>query len=241
MKALVKTAAGVGHLEVLDLPEPTPAADQLVIEVVAGAICGTDLHIHDDEYPNNPPFVLGHEMSGVVREVGSDVTRFQVGDRVSSETFKYTCGTCRYCQDGLISLCVERRSMGVHVDGAFAKYVCQREASVHALPDNVDFEAGSMCEPAAVAVRAVYERGTVSAGDVVVAASVIHELMVATVGDGAHHSFGQVAQWMRTKLTARTYKSDTVGECCGLRVVAHHPDIVGANDPHPSSRIGGPR
>jgi L-iditol 2-dehydrogenase len=168
MKALVKTAAGVGNLEVLDLPEPTPEADQLVIEVVAGAICGTDLHIHDDEYPCNPPFVLGHEMSGVVREVGRDVTRFQIGDRVSCETFKYTCGTCRYCQDGLISQCVDRRSMGVHVDGAFAKYVCQREASVHSLPDNVDFEAGSMCEPAAVAVRAVYERGSVSTGDVVV-------------------------------------------------------------------------
>ena len=52
MKALVKTAAGSGNLEVLDLPEPMPQADQLKIEVKAGAICGTDLHIHDDEYPH---------------------------------------------------------------------------------------------------------------------------------------------------------------------------------------------
>ena len=167
MKALVKTAAGIGNLEVLDVTEPIPKPDQLKIEVKAGAICGTDLHIHDDEYANCPPMVLGHEMSGVVVEVGGGVTRFGVGDRVTSETFKFTCGHCRFCQTGLIGLCANRESMGVHVDGAFAKYVCQREESLHKLPDNIDFEAGSMSEPTAVAVRAVYERAKVSPGDVV--------------------------------------------------------------------------
>ena len=167
MKALVKTTAGVGNLVVLDVPEPTPQRDQLKIEVMASAICGTDLHIHDDEYTNCPPVVLGHEMSGVVVAVGEDVTRFAVGDRVTSETFKATCGKCRFCRSGLIGLCVDRKSMGVHVDGAFAKYVCQREESLHRLPDNIDFEAGSMSEPSAVAVRAVYERASVSPGDVV--------------------------------------------------------------------------
>ena len=155
MKALVKTAAGYGNLEMQDLPEPIPESDQLKVEVKVGAICGTDLHIHDDEYVNCPPMILGHEMSGVVVELGTDVTRFQVGDRGTSESFKYTCGQCRFCQDGLIGLCTDRQSMGVHVDGAFAKYVCQREESLHRLPDNVDFEAGSMSEPTAVAVRAV--------------------------------------------------------------------------------------
>ena len=90
MKALVKTAAGIGNLEVLDVAEPIPKPDQLKIEVKVGAICGTDLHIHDDEYANCPPMVLGHEMSGVVVEVGDGVTRFGVGDRVTSETFKFT-------------------------------------------------------------------------------------------------------------------------------------------------------
>ncbi|MCH2210010.1 MAG: zinc-binding dehydrogenase [Fuerstiella sp.] len=167
MKALVKTAAGIGHLELLDLPEPIPAPDQLKVQVKFGAICGTDLHICDDEYVNCPPMVLGHEMSGVVVEAGEQVTKFQVGDRVTSETFRYTCGRCRFCRDGLIGLCPDRRSMGVHVDGAFAEYVCQREESLHRLPDNVSFEAGAMSEPTAVAVRAVYERATISAGDVV--------------------------------------------------------------------------
>jgi L-iditol 2-dehydrogenase len=167
MKALVKTEKGVGHLEVLEVPEPIPKPDQLKIEVRAGAICGTDIHIHDDAYVNNPPMVLGHEMSGVVVEVGDEVTRYAVGDRVTSETFKYTCGQCRFCQTGLIVHCVNRESMGVHVDGAFAKYVCQREESLHKLPDNLDFEAGALSEPTAVAVRAVYERARISPGDVV--------------------------------------------------------------------------
>jgi L-iditol 2-dehydrogenase len=167
MKALVKTKVGIGNLEVLEMPEPIPNPDQLKIEVKAGAICGTDLHIHDDEYVNCPPMVLGHEMAGVVVEVGDAVTRFHVGDRVTSETFKLTCGHCRFCQTGLIGLCVDRDSMGVHVDGAFAKYVCQREESLHKLPDNIDFEAGSISEPTAVAVRAVYERAKIAPGDVV--------------------------------------------------------------------------
>lgn len=167
MKALVKTAAGFGNLEVLEVAEPVPKPDQLKIEVKAGAICGTDLHIHDDEYVTCPPMVLGHEMSGVVVEVGEQVTQFKEGDRVSSESFKYTCGQCRFCQAGLIGLCADRQSMGVHVDGAFAKYVCQREESLHKLPDSVNYEAGSMSEPTAVALRAVYERASIAPGNVV--------------------------------------------------------------------------
>jgi L-iditol 2-dehydrogenase len=167
MKALVKTAPGVGNLEVLDVPEPEPQPDQLKIEVKVGAICATDIHIYDDEYMNSPPMVLGHEMSGVVVKVGDEVTLFKEGDRVTSESFKRTCGKCRFCQTGLIGLCVDRDSMGVHVDGAFAQYVCQREESVHRLPDTVDFEAGSLSEPTAVAVRAMYERATISPEDVV--------------------------------------------------------------------------
>ncbi len=167
MKAVVKTSAGIGNVEVRDVPEPTPKPDEVKVEVKAASICGTDIHIYYDEYANSPPVVLGHEMSGVVVEVGDKITRFKKGDRVTSETFKYTCGRCRFCQIGLIGLCVERISMGVHVDGAFTKYVLQREESLHRLPDNIDFPAGALCEPTAAAVRAVYERAKILPGDVV--------------------------------------------------------------------------
>ena len=167
MKAVVKTSKGVGNVEVRDVPEPKPKPEEVKVEVKAAAICGTDIHIYYDEYVNCPPLVLGHEMAGIVVEVGNKVTMFKKDDRVTSETFKFTCGHCRFCQKGLIGLCPERLSMGVHVDGAFAKYLLQREESLHRLPDNIDFCAGSLCEPTAAAVRAVYERATISPGDVV--------------------------------------------------------------------------
>ncbi len=167
MKAVVKTAKGVGNVEVRDVPEPNPKPEEVKVEVKAAAICGTDIHIYYDEYVNRPPLVLGHEMAGIVVEVGDKVTMFKKGDRVTSETFKYTCGHCRFCQIGLIGLCPERLSMGVHVDGAFAKYLLQREESLHRLPDNVDFQAGALCEPTAAAVRAVYERAKILPGDLV--------------------------------------------------------------------------
>ena len=168
MKAVVKASRGIGNIEVRDVPEPTPGPDELKIAVRAAAICATDIHIYYDEYINCPPVILGHEMSGVVVEVGERVKNFRVGDRVTSETFKYTCGACRFCQAGLIGLCIERQSMGVHVDGAFAKYVVQREESLHRLPNNVAFLEGALCEPMATAVRAVYERATIVPADVVV-------------------------------------------------------------------------
>lgn len=168
MKAVVKTSVGIGNVEVRNVPEPKPKPDEVKVEVKAAAICGTDVHIYYDEYENSPPVVLGHEMAGIVVEVGREVTMFQVGDRVTSETFKYTCGQCRFCQVGLIGLCLNRLSMGVHVDGAFARYVLQRQESLHRLPENVDFDAGSLCEPASAAVRAVYERARILPGDVVI-------------------------------------------------------------------------
>ena len=168
MKAVVKTRRGVGNVEVRDVPEPAPGPNEVKIAVRAAAICATDIHIYNDEYVNSPPVILGHEMSGVVVEVGKRVRNFRVGNRVTSETFKYTCGLCRFCQAGRIGLCTERLSMGVHVDGAFAKYVVQREESLYHLPDNVDFPEGALCEPMATAVRAVYERARIVAGDVVV-------------------------------------------------------------------------
>lgn len=167
MKALVKKSAGIGNIELMEVPEPTPKPTEVKIEVKAAAICGTDIHIFYDEYPNCPPVILGHEMAGIVVEVGKDVKKVKLGDRVTSETFKYTCGTCYFCQIGQIALCPKRLSMGVHVDGAFTKYLIQREESIHILPDNVEFSAGALSEPLATAVHSTYERANILPGDTV--------------------------------------------------------------------------
>jgi L-iditol 2-dehydrogenase len=167
MKALVKKSAGIGNVELMEVPEPEPKSTEVKIEVKAAAICGTDIHIFYDEYPNCPPVILGHEMAGIIVEVGKDVKKVKIGDRVTSETFKYTCGTCNFCQIGQIAHCPKRLSMGVHVDGAFTKYLIQREESIHILPENIAFSAGALSEPFATAVHSIYERANIIPGDIV--------------------------------------------------------------------------
>ncbi|MEW6228748.1 MAG: zinc-binding dehydrogenase [Bacillota bacterium] len=167
MKGLVKYARGVGNMELRDIPEPSPGPREVKIRVKAAGICGTDIHIYYDEYPNVPPLVVGHELSGTVVETGAGAKRFSVGDRVTSETFASTCGVCRFCREGNRNLCPERKSIGSHLDGAFAEYVVIAEDHVRALPEHVDFPEGALCEPLACCVHGVLELTDITPGDVV--------------------------------------------------------------------------
>jgi L-iditol 2-dehydrogenase len=98
MKGLVKYARGHGNMEVREVAEPFPAEGQVKIEVKAAGVCGSDLHIFTDEIdiPMNPPFVVGHELSGVVAEVGKCVSEWKPGDRVTTETAFSVCERCEY-------------------------------------------------------------------------------------------------------------------------------------------------
>ena len=153
MKAVVKYAAGVGNVGIREMPEPSPQPGEVKIEVKAAGVCGTDIHIYYDEYKTTPPIILGHELAGVVAEVGEGVTTCQVGDRVTSETYYDTCGVCRYCRGGMPNLCAKRRSIGSIVNGAMTRYVIVPQINVHRLPDNVGFEAGALTEPLACVVH----------------------------------------------------------------------------------------
>jgi L-iditol 2-dehydrogenase len=167
MKAVVKYATGVGNVGVRDMPEPSPQAGQVKIEVKAAGVCGTDIHIFYDEYKTTPPIILGHELAGVVAEVGAGVTTCRVGDRVTSETYFDTCGVCRYCRNGKPNLCGKRRSIGSIVNGAMTKYVIVPEVNVHLLPENVDFQAGALTEPLTCVVHGGLIRTKIMPGDVV--------------------------------------------------------------------------
>lgn len=144
-------------METRELPEPSPSVGQVKIRVKAAGICGTDIHIYYDEFKVNPPVVMGHELSGVVAELGEGVTGLKVGDRVTSETYFHTCGWCRYCRAGKPNMCAERKSIGSHVNGAFAEYIVVPAGLVHRLPDNVDFLAGALTEPLACVVHGALE------------------------------------------------------------------------------------
>ncbi len=106
MIALVKEKPGEGNVVIKDVPEPSVCTGQVKISVRAAGVCGSDLHIlHDDIQLNlRPPVVMGHEFSGVVEEVGQDVTGFKPGDRVVSETTFRSCGVCRHCNASAYNL-----------------------------------------------------------------------------------------------------------------------------------------
>ncbi len=170
MKAVVKYAMGEGNVELRDMPEPVPGPDEVKIEVKAAGICGSDIHIYhgDIKLAMKPPVIMGHEFSGVIAEVGSSISKWKPGDRVTSETSAYVCGECLPCRTGNYNLCAERHIIGYWVNGAFAKYCVVPSRLVHRLPDNVSFIGGALCEPLACCVNGVIEKTVISPGDIVV-------------------------------------------------------------------------
>src|SRR5579884_3674902 len=157
MKAVVKTAPGDGNIEVREIDEPATPAGHVKIAVRAAGICGTDLHIYHDEFRSWPPVVLGHEVSGRIVELGEGVAGLRAGDRVTTETYVQTCGRCRFCRDGRINLCPERRSIGSGMNGGFASYVVVPARNVRLLPDGVSDLAGALTEPLACVVHGALE------------------------------------------------------------------------------------
>jgi len=170
MKAVMKTAPGVGHIEVRDIAEPTPSPGQVKIAVRAAGICGTDLHIYHDEFKSCPPVVLGHEVAGQVAALGDGVEGLRPGDRVTTETYFSTCGVCRFCRAGRVNLCPERRSIGSAVNGGFTSYVVVPARNVHPLPDIVSDIAAALTEPLACVVHGALELPRVSPEDIAVVA-----------------------------------------------------------------------
>lgn len=164
MKALMKVAEGKGHLELRDIPEPVPGPDEVVVAVAATGICGSDLHIQDDEYKVRPPVVIGHETAGTVVAIGADVAGYCVGDRVTAQTTITTCGTCSLCLSGRTNLCPERHWLGGHVNGGFAAFVLVPARNLLRLPDSVTLDAAALTEPLACCVHGVLELAHPAAG-----------------------------------------------------------------------------
>jgi L-iditol 2-dehydrogenase len=168
MKALQKTAPGVGNVEVREVAEPKAGHGQVVLEVGYTGICGTDLHIYLDEYRCVPPVTLGHETAGTIAEVGPGVSGWKLGDRVTTETYFHTCGRCVHCLTGAPNLCPERRSIGTHVDGGFARRLLVPAHRLHRVPEGLDLRAAAMSEPLACCIHGLIDLAQIRPGDTVV-------------------------------------------------------------------------
>lgn len=168
MRALVKKSPGVGNVGIEEVPIPDCPPDGVRIEVAFTGICGTDIHVYHDRFPNYPPVILGHEFSGVVRETGPRVGRVKPGDRVTVlPSSAVVCGACEHCRQGYYMFCPVRRGMGHGVNGSLARYAVVREDMVYPLPDAVSLEAGALAEPLAAAVQPAEELTTFHVGDTV--------------------------------------------------------------------------
>lgn len=170
MQALVKYGRQNGDVEIRDIPEPMIGSDQVLLEVKAAGVCGSDLHIwrEHQSWAIKLPLVLGHEFAGVVVEVGKNITNFEPGDRVACETAAQVCNQCVYCLSGNYNLCPSRLGYGALADGAFTRYVAARPQILHRIPDYVPFEHAALVEPICVAYNALVEKTEIKPGDLVV-------------------------------------------------------------------------
>ena len=161
----MKTARGVGHVELREVDRPSAGPGEVLVRVAAAAVCGSDLLIEADRHVNEPPMIMGHEFSGSIAEVGEDVSGWEVGDRVVQETSAWICGQCERCKRGEHHLCARKKVFGIKTDGGFAEFVRVPAWVLHRVPDTVSIEEAAMTEPACVVLHAMLEKGRVEPGD----------------------------------------------------------------------------
>lgn len=149
--------------EVVELPQPTIGPDDVLIQVKAAGICGTDIHILKGEYAlARFPMVPGHEFSGEVVAVGDNVTRFKPGDRITADP-NIPCNRCESCQRNEPNQCENLAAIGVTRDGAFAEYVSAPEAVTFPIGD-MSYSDAALIEPLACVAWGL-KRVQIQAGD----------------------------------------------------------------------------
>jgi threonine dehydrogenase-like Zn-dependent dehydrogenase len=175
------TFLGNRAIEFVEAPEPRPAAGEVVIEIHAAGICGSDLGFlyrpssdeplenpsrYDQWIPNEPGVIPGHEPAGVVVEVGPGVGHLEVGDRVACYHIS-GCNECRACRSGWMLHCRSYRSYGWQRDGAFAERMVADAKTCIKLPDSVSFIAGAYCACGAGTAYQATKRGAPTGGETV--------------------------------------------------------------------------
>ena len=233
MRALIKTAPGVGNLEILDTPVPAPGPGEALVRIGRSGLCGTDLLLYDGVYRgrNRPvpvPLIIGHEASGEVGEVGPGVSWPRLGTRVGIEAIT-GCGCCFHCLRGNYNLCPDWHHIGLTRAGALAEFVVVPTASLLPLPDGVTAESAAFLEPLATAVHTL-ERVKSAPGT---SAAIIgpgplgflHLQVLQAAGVGPIVMYGQAGDESRLEraasLGAQVFLSDRRG------IAAHATQITG--------------
>lgn len=225
MKAVVKYAQRDGAVELRKVKIPEIGPEDVLVEVKAAGICGSDIEAWRQRvsFPINVPVIQGHEFSGVIKKIGKDVEKSQVGDKVVCESSAYVCGHCRFCRTGEYQICPERLGFGYGTDGAFTKYVKVRKQILHRMPENVSFEEAAIIEPCCVSYNAVVGRSRIKPGETVAVigpgptglfalqiAKICGASKVIIVGLSKDKTRFQIAEELRADLIVNAEKEDPV-------------------------------
>jgi 2-desacetyl-2-hydroxyethyl bacteriochlorophyllide A dehydrogenase len=144
---------GIGQVEVVEVPEPTPGPGEVLIQVQVCGICGSDVDaFRTGTY--EPGVIIGHELAGDIVAVGKGVWGWSVGDRVTVNGV-WPCGRCRFCQHGRHSLCEDMQMTGITVPGAFAEFMVAPAGFLYRLPANVTYRQAALVDPMATALHGV--------------------------------------------------------------------------------------
>ncbi len=182
MKALMKFDSGMGNVGIRETAVPDPKPDEIRIQVKYCSICGTDLHIYADEFPNAPPVIMGHEYCGTVVKVGEAVKNlWSVGDRVVGELHTGACGRCFLCRNGKPHICDSKMALGSKYNGAFAEYLTIPAWLAHRMPRSLSWEVAGVTEPFAIAAHCLAERGAVQPGNTVLISGAAGMGLMATI------------------------------------------------------------
>ncbi len=221
MRAMVFDGTGP-RLDLREIPEPTPAAIQVLIRVEACGVCRTDLHVVDGELSKpRLPLVPGHEIVGRVRTLGRDVTGLRPGQRVGVPWLGHTCGACDFCRSDRENLCDAPGFTGYTIDGGYAEYCVADARFVFGLPEDGDpVRLAPLLCAGLIGYRSLALAGSVS--------------KIGLYGFGAAaHILCQVAQYKDIKVYAFTRDGDAAAQSFALRQGAIWAG--GSSEPSPAS------
>ena len=178
---------GRNHLSVEEIDKPSVGSRDVLVNVRAASICGSDVHHLSGELPiedERRPLTLGHEGAGIVVETGDTVTSFEEGDRVTIN-YVISCGNCDPCLRGYDNRCRSRKSIGSDLDGTFAEYIVLPARSAIKLPEAISYELGSIASCAISTAFHAVERAELEKGDTVVVFGVggvgLHAVLLASL------------------------------------------------------------
>ncbi len=200
MRAMILQKPGF-ELSMSDVPMPKPNSKQVLIRIRACGVCRTDLHIVDGELVNPKlPLILGHQIVGIVEEVGKEVSQFQIGDRVGVPWLGHTCNCCRYCRAYQENLCDYAQFTGYQIDGGYAEYTVADERFCFTIPANYpDLQAAPLLCAGLIGYRALRMTGDAQ--------------NLGFYGFGAAaHILVQVARYQKKEVYAFTRPGDDSGQ-----------------------------